>query len=328
MKKIVKKVPANFDGMRLDLIWVQLEPELSRRKIRQIIDVGGAYHNRKRVRIASRTVNVGDEIVLQFNLEGLKEIKKSEIKFIADDIIFTDDNFVIVNKPPLMPSQATKDQSIMHVESCLKKHYEELKKNSFKHFQICHRLDKETSGVLIVARNKKANAFVMEQFKHKEISKFYLALCFGKPKSNTWEVKCFLTPIDKRTGMVGIVRSGGKVSLTKFKMLAYNANANISLIACFPETGRSHQLRVHLASSGLPILGDKKYCEKNIEHAKYSDLSQYFSVHHMLHAYQLKFQLLDHSEFKVSALPPKGFISICRSLEFVNELKDLQIKVP
>lgn len=304
VKKIVKKVPPHVDGMRLDLVWVELDVGLSRRKIRQIIDVGGAYHNKKRVRIASRVLKTGDEISLQFNMDALKALKKHDVEFVQDDILYYDDDLVVVNKPPLMPSQATRDQSIMHVETCLKKLYEE--KKGFNNFYICHRLDKETSGVLVVARHKQANAFVMDQFKQKTTSKHYLALCAGIPEKSNFEVKCYLSSIQKNTGMVNVVNSGGKGSYTKFELLAFNEKHRVSLIACYPETGRSHQLRVHLQSVSLPILGDKKYGH-GISKQFPDSITKHLATHHMLHAYELSFRSFDKNNLDIFAPLPKSF---------------------
>jgi 23S rRNA pseudouridine1911/1915/1917 synthase len=315
MKRIQVKVQADSNGMRLDLFLVKADIGLSRRKIRQIIDIGGAYQNRKRVRMASRQVNAGDELLLEFHPESLVITKTKNIDLTAVDIIFEDDNLFAINKPPAMPSQATRSQSVFHVEVCLKKLLEQMGRKAGK-LLICHRLDKETTGIILIARSTKAVEFVMDQFREKTIKKTYWALCRGVPAAKEWKVENFLSAIDKKTGMVRSVRAGGKPSVTRFKALQINKEFNISLIECYPETGRSHQIRVHLAEFGLPILGDKKY--GGTQHTSVNpQITEIAAVHHMLHAKVLKFRTLDDKGSKVlNADLPATFQKLLELLGF------------
>ena len=129
-------------------------------------------------------------------------------------------------------------------------------------------------------------------------------------------MRCYLSTIGKKTGMVEVVQSGGKPSYTKFKCLASNKEHNVSLIACYPETGRSHQLRVHLQSVGLPILGDKKYGRQSAGNSP-DWMSKHFSLHHMLHAYRLDFQSPKGESLSVKAPLPKGFSEILTGCDFL-----------
>lgn len=284
MKKLQIKVDEVLDDMRLDLVWVKANIGLSRRKIRQIIDGGGASHNGKRVRMSSQTVSLGDTLVLQYDPEAFTSPKTVPVVFRDQDILYRDPYLLAVNKPPFMLSQATKNKSAVYVEAALKGYYRG-RDDAPKYLQICHRLDKETSGVLLVATDKLAADFIMDEFRERNVKKIYHAIVYGIPPKKEWEVKCQLSSIDKKTGLVKVVRDGGKLSNTRFRVLQVNKKLGVSFIECSPLTGRSHQLRVHLESKGLPIIGDKKYGE-----LKGGDNLPFLPKHHLLHARSLSFR--------------------------------------
>lgn len=276
-------------GMRLDLALVQLAADMSRRKIRNVIDVGGCYINRKRVRMASRPVNKGDRILLQFSETGLKKLANETFALTADDILYNKHEIIAVNKPPGIPAQATRDQAIHHMAIYVRD-YLRANNISRKEPQPVHRLDKETSGVMLFALSTNAMDWLTEQFKSRDVRKTYLAISYGLIPQPTFEVKCFLSQIDKRTGDVTIVGSGGKASQTYFDVLAVNKALELSLIKCKPVTGRSHQIRVHLLSRGLPIVGDKRYGSGAGRSSKISaELRELAGKHHFLHAQTLEF---------------------------------------
>jgi len=120
-----------------------------------------------------------------------------------------------------------------------------------------HRLDAPTSGVLLLARNKGAVAPLSRCFSHGGVKKIYLAAVKGQPKRENWTSRLALLPLDKQTGKVVPHKRDGKAAETRFQLIA-RENGN-SLIACEPVSGRTHQIRVHLAEAGHPILGDPLY---------------------------------------------------------------------
>ena len=280
------KVKDDFAGMRLDQFIALQGVELSKRKIREVIDAGGVYINRKRARIASRPVNPGDTIEMQYSLENLKRIKQRDHELQSSDLLFDRHNVIAINKPPGLPTQATRDQSVVHLEAAVKKHLATKGLPNAKVFLV-HRLDKETSGVVLLATTAEAVTFLTDQFRNRTVNKEYLALCSGIPHEKKFTVECFLSPIDKRTGNVTVVRSGGKPSKTFFEVIESNKALGLSLIRCRPETGRSHQIRVHLASKGFPIIGDKKYQPSKTPMTP--TLESLAAVHHLLHAFRLTF---------------------------------------
>lgn len=281
-------IKKQLDGYRLDIAILDANLGLSRRKIRSIIDVGGVFLNGKRVRVASRSVRLGDVIKMQYNLNALKAYKHSEFKLTDADILYRENGLIAINKPPGLPSQPTRDQAVVHVTKALETYLVE-KGEKKTELTLVHRLDKETSGILLIATTKEATAWMNEQFKERLTEKVYHAVCYGAPKDDQFTVKCHLSAINPRSGIVSVVRSGGKSSHTDFKVLQRTKKPSLSLIECHPITGRSHQLRVHLQHVGHAIVGDKVYEAKGVPPLT-GDLADLAAQHHFLHAHTLKFQ--------------------------------------
>lgn len=296
-------------GMRIDLFLAAVMPTLSRRKIRGILDVGGCYVNNKRMHIASRQVQGGDKVRVEYSLEALSKAKQKKFELADSDIVFDDQHVIAINKPAGLPSQATRDQDVMHAEVCVRAWF---KKNNrtISSLTLLHRLDKETSGILLFATNPNTATWINDQFKHRKLSKTYWALCYGIPKVERFEVDCFLSDIDKRTGQVSVVRSGGKPSRTEFQVKATSQELGLCLIECYPETGRSHQIRVHLEHVGYPILGDKRYgLEIKKRHNLAPEIERETMKHHMLHARKIIFSPAPNAaEVIIEAEPPDSFI--------------------
>lgn len=307
-------VPAGQSLTRIDQFLASVMPEVSRRKIRQILDVGGCYVNNKRMHIASRQVKPGDRIRVEFSLEGLKKVRQKNFVLRDEDILYDSQSLIAINKPPGLPSQATRDQDVMHAETCLRQWLSGKGRGKEK-LILLHRLDKETSGVLLFATSADVSAWVTDQFRAKKVKKTYWALCKGISKNRKFTVECYLSEIDKKTGNVSVVRSGGKPSRTDFSERQRNEKLNISWMDCYPETGRSHQIRVHLEISGIPLLGDKKYGRDiKIELAK--NVLEIAASHHMLHARTIEFSPAAGVELvRVTAEPPPDFIKLIDLLE-------------
>lgn len=291
MKTFQCKVTRTADGQRLDVFLVEAGLPLSRRKTRQVIDVGGVYINQKRVRMASRTVRAGDAIRVEYSEEGLRKLRAPDVGLKSEDILFDQDAIVAINKPPGLPAQATRDQSILHAVACLQ-NLDKQRGVKARKYILVHRLDKETSGVLLIADGNTRATWLTEQFRERRIDKTYLAICYGIAKSQKFTERSPLSEIDKKTGDVRAVRAGGRSAVTHFEVLAVNEKLNISLLRCKPETGRSHQIRVHLQINGLPIVGDKRYTTPQVKQSAAdwpAPIAELTAVHHFLHAQSLQF---------------------------------------
>jgi RluA family pseudouridine synthase len=217
-------------------------------------------------------------------------------------ILFEDEVLIIVNKPAGLPSQATVDKKRPHLYGLLKAQLEKEKTGSY--LALHHRLDKDTSGVLLFCKDKNYNSSISEMFKHHEFEKIYYALTrLRKNKvspSPTWQIKNHLaekvTPRSQRMSLQS-VKAGGRLAITDFKLLEVRKKG--LLIEARPRTGRMHQIRVHLAEEGHPILGDDLYNPQRDQQVSRM----------MLHAYQLIFKHPKTQEtLTVTSPPPPDFL--------------------
>jgi 23S rRNA pseudouridine1911/1915/1917 synthase len=149
---------------------------------------------------------------------------------------------------------------------------------------IVHRLDQDTSGLIVVAKSQKAMDGLVKAFaSHKAIEKTYLAVCHGRPRLDAGRIENFIGrhPVDRKR--MAIVEKNGKAAITNWKVLSKNTAQPISIIECRIETGRTHQIRVHTASLGTSVIGDKVYGKSALD--KRLDP---IPARQMLHAWKLK----------------------------------------
>jgi RluA family pseudouridine synthase len=294
MERHTIHVSYRLNGMRIDHAIAEGVPGLSRRRAKAIIDMGGAYLNKKRIRVASRTVGKGDQIEIEYNPSLFEAKKKEQLSLKPEDILYEDEGVIVINKPAQLPSQATRDQAILHVIPVLEK-YRAAQGLAPVDLQLVHRLDKDTTGCLVIAKGKAMMTFLTDQFRENTLE-----------AKGDFEERCFLSAIQPNNGRVKVMKSGGKISHTCFQVLKNYPALGISLINCTPVTGRSHQIRVHLEKNGLPIIGDKVYGE-GMRKALSDELLQAAS-HQLLHAASLRFQVAPDGPWQtVSAPYPASF---------------------
>jgi len=217
-------------------------------------------------------------------------------------ILYEDEILIAIDKPAGIPTQATLDKKRPHIYGLLQKQLQEKDVDSY--LALHHRLDKDTSGVLIFCKDKNYNEALSLMFKNHEFEKIYWALSEKKkePEKKSWTLKTHLSekpaPRSQRMSMHS-VRSGGKIAITDLKIL--KNYKKLILMEAKPKTGRMHQIRVHLAEAGLPILGDDLYNSKSALRAPRM----------MLHAHQLIFKHPKTcEELTITSPLPKDFTEL------------------
>lgn len=308
------KVGAAATGKRLDIFLAESGVPLSRRKIRQVIDVGGVYINRKRVRIASRPVVRGDVVRVEYSAQALQKLKDKRIALRPEDLIYESDSVLAINKPPGLLSQATLDQSVQHAVPALAQLLKERGDRRRRQLTLVHRLDKETSGVLLIADGNASTTWLTDQFRQRQVKKTYLALCHGQSARQEFSERAPLSAIDRKTGDVRVVQAGGRPAVTDVRVLAAFPALDLTLVECRPHTGRSHQIRVHLAKNGLPIVGDKRYV-RGQRPSLPPVIASAAAEHQLLHAWAIEFKPgMDQESIRLKAPLPGTWRQILSTL--------------
>lgn len=259
---------------RLDRLLTSHFPTYSRTYFQHLIENGFVMVNGVAVKKKDKP-KVGDEIEICFQLTPEMNLEPENIPL---DILYEDDHLIAINKPTGMvthPAPGNYTGTFVHA---LLYHCQSLPCSDTLRPGIVHRLDKDTSGVLLAAKTTEAHQKLVEMFSQREVEKVYVAICVGNPGEKTIEapIKRHAT---KRKEMC--VDPEGKPAISKCKVL--KSNGKLSLVEIQIMTGRTHQIRVHMKHLGTPILGDPVY-GLAAWNKKYSIERQ------MLHAYRLKFK--------------------------------------
>ena len=255
MNRAELKVKSEHHSSRLDLFLAEQLPDLSRRKLREIVTVGGCYLNRKRTKRNSKTVQPGDKIQIYWLDGEVEKLRNSAPVLTEDHILYEDYELIAVDKPAFVSSQATKTQDQRHMLAAVQDLLNRRRRSPIVH--LVHRLDKPTTGVMLFAKSKASLKKLSDLFVEQKIAKTYLCLTGPVPAGQLqWSCDQAIGKIDPARGRVHLDRNG-KSALTHFKVLQTTEFG--SLIEATPATGRTHQIRVHLEASNLPLLGDKHY---------------------------------------------------------------------
>jgi 23S rRNA pseudouridine1911/1915/1917 synthase len=297
MQIIIKKEQA---GIRIDKFLTKELLSFTRGEIIRSIKGGNVLMNGKKVK-PSYVLKSGDKLEINVKKEESKLIPNKKIEL---NIIYQDKNIIAIDKPaglqvhPSTISRQVPEKNTL-VNYLIYKFPEIKKVGDEPNLRpgIVHRLDKDTSGVMVAARNQKSFEELKELFKARKIEKEYLALVFGKLKNKKGVIE---KPIARAKSYKKQVIAGAKTR-AKFRPAVTEYEAleeyeNYSLVKVAPKTGRMHQIRVHLASLGNPVVGDKKYKFKNLKAPK--EIRR-----QLLHAQSLKFKLFGKKYFFQSEIP-------------------------
>lgn len=266
-KKILIRAGKEDDGKRLDSFLAEKLPEalaqeVSKAKVRKLVVAGAVYLNGKRVRIASKTIVGGARVEAFVDLEKLRSDGRSQDKpfeMSQKSVLFEDEWIIVVDKPPGLPTQATLDEARDNLYAAVKRFIAKRDGVAQPYVGLHHRLDRDTSGVVLFTKKAEANKPVAALFSEHLAVKVYNAISAPGTCPATWEIKNHLGRADgpKKQSKYTAVRSGGDWAHTEFRLLEKLAQG--LWIEARPKTGRTHQIRVHLSEDGKPILGDATY---------------------------------------------------------------------
>lgn len=242
--------------MRLDRRILELYPDFSRSRIEGLIKAGFVSVNGEPAEKAGQSVDETDEIDVEIPPPVPAEPEPEDVPL---DIVFEDGDIVVVNKPPGMVVHPAPGHFTGTLVNALLHHCPELAAlGGGSRPGIVHRLDQDTSGLIVVAKTPQAMAGLAKAFaSHAEVAKTYLAICHGRPAMLSGRIENLIGrhPVDRKR--MAIVERNGKPAITNWRVVS--STPALSRIECRIETGRTHQIRVHMASLGCPVVGDKTY---------------------------------------------------------------------
>ena len=254
-------VPLDYHGYRLDKFLQTQINKLSRTRLQTLIRNGQVKLNNTTVNNPSKKIKEGDQIKIDFPPPKETLIKPNKIPL---NILYDDDDIIVINKFPgvvVHPGAGNYENTI--VNGLLYKYQNNLSSIGGKlRPGIVHRIDKDTSGVIVVAKNDNSHINLSQQFARHTIKRVYEALVWGSLKPQRGKIQEKISRSIKNRQLMTVRKEKGKMAITNYNTLKIFQNANlpkISLIECQLETGRTHQIRVHMNFKGNPILGDKSY---------------------------------------------------------------------
>ena len=299
MKNVI--VNENDKGKRLDIYISENFNELSRTMIKKLIESNNILVNDKSEKVSYK-VQANDNISIDIPEAKETKLKAQEIPL---DIIYEDSDIIVINKPKGMvvhPANGNPDGTLVNaiLSIC---------KNSLSGIGgelrpgIVHRLDKDTSGLIIVAKNDKAHINMSEQIKERNVKKTYIALVRGNVPEEEATINMPIGRSTKDRKKMAVTKNG-KQAITHFKVL--KRYSKYTLLEIKIETGRTHQIRVHMAEIGYPVVGD----------AVYSNGKNEFGIEgQMLHAYKLEFMHpITNKHMELTAPLPQYFEEILKKL--------------
>jgi 23S rRNA pseudouridine1911/1915/1917 synthase len=261
------------EGIRIDRLLTEHYPEYSRTYFQKLIEQGFVLLNGQPVKKRIEPEE-GDEIEVCFQYTHESPAQPEDIQL---EILYEDEHFLAINKPPGMVVHPAPGHNCGTFVNALLFYCKQIASLDPLRPGIVHRLDKETSGVLLAAKTARAHQKLVEKFAAREMEKTYLAFCIGKPRSGLLSAPLGRHPVHRKEMAV---LPDGKEAITDIQILAFNDK--LSFVLAKPKTGRTHQIRVHLKHAGAPVLGDAVYGSAKANLA-------FDAKRQMLHAYRIAF---------------------------------------
>ena len=266
---------------RLDKHILETHPDFSRSRIEGLIKSGFVTVNGAVAEKAGMKVSEDDEIVVEIPPPVPAVPEPEDIPL---EIVFEDEDMVVVNKRPGMVVHPAPGHFTGTLVNALLHHCPNLSGiGGVARPGIVHRLDQDTSGLIVVAKSQAAMDGLVQAFSsHKNIEKTYLAICHGRPRLDAGRIENLIGrhPVDRKR--MAVVEKNGKVAITNWRVFDCGRQQSTA-VECKIETGRTHQIRVHMASLGCPVIGDKVYGKSALD-KKLDPVP----ARQMLHAWKLK----------------------------------------
>ncbi len=314
-----------YSGKRLDVVLSDKIPDLTRSYLKKIIETDNVFINNKISNSPAKKLKLGDYVVVNLRINKQNNIKPTNIKL---NVIFEDKDILIINKPAGMvvhPGAGNYENTL--VNALIYKYKKKLSNiNGSLRPGIVHRIDKETSGLLVIAKNNLSHSKLGKQFNDHTIERKYIALVWGVIRPLSGKIETLIARNKRNRQLMSVSDYNGKKAITNYKTLkVFNLKdvPKISLIECELETGRTHQIRVHMQYKGCSLLGDKQYGKKNI---KFKKINKEFEDNlfklngQALHAKSLGFRHPTKNKFiSFDSKNPRDFENL---LNFLEKLSD------
>ena len=306
--KHIFKIEEDFENTRLDKWFKKKVKPLPQSLIERTLRKGKILVNGKKVK-SSYKIQINDEIKIYADIDNDDKIikkkfsylpSKKDYELIKNNILFENEHYFVLNKPYNLAVQSG-TKTGKNIFDILKNYSE----TEYPAPHLVHRLDAETTGILIISKTHKSAKFFSEAFKNQTITKSYLALVDGVLENKNGTLKNELSYIENNKEKVHL-------SITNYRVIS--ETRDLSLLLLNPETGRKHQLRRQLSFIKHPILGEKKYTNKGLNKSK--------ELHLMLHAYKVEF-LINSKKTVHQAEPSLYFQSFCKEKKLIYELNNL-----
>jgi 23S rRNA pseudouridine1911/1915/1917 synthase len=320
-------------GWRLDRFLAAILPDFSRSRLQQLLEAGAVFSGGRTIKDANHRVKPGESYVVTVPPATPAIPQGQDIPL---DVVYEDKDLIVIIKPAglvVHPAAGNPDGTLVNalIAHCGAKM---LSIGGEARPGIVHRLDKDTSGLLVAAKTERAMASLAKQFANHTIERAYNAVVWGAPREASGKIESQIgrSPFDRKR--MTVLRSGGKRAATNYKVLEkFGPAANLevgrpfaSLIECRLETGRTHQIRVHLTHLGHPLIGDPQYGRARVaprgrtetETAAFTAAAEF--PRQALHAFVLGFQHPSlHKTLRFEAPWPADFAELVSSLRGLNK---------
>jgi len=273
-------------GIRQDLFLVHRLPEYSRSRLKALIEEGGVLVNGERLK-PRHSVAPGDRVEVSIPPAPPESPLPEPIPL---DVLYEDNSIIVINKPPGLTVHPVRAGHGGTLVNALLHHCDMLSDGGgVLRPGIVHRLDRDTSGVMIAAKDNRSHEELTRQFKDRTVGKEYLAIVLGIPPLNFGRLTYPIGRSDRNRILMAVKYTGGRKAHTEYEVI--ERFDNCTFLRLIIKTGRTHQIRVHLSRFGYPVLGDREYGSRAMQESRRLDISR-----QMLHAHRLRISHPDTGE--------------------------------